>query len=258
MEPDAKQKRTRETQRLYAVIAQTLGAKIAQGEYKVGERLPSERDLAQAHSVSRPTIREAIIALEIDGLVEVRMGSGVYVTHKTPPSGTAGETDAGPFELLEARRIIESGICGLAATRISKDQVDELAAVLDEMESTLDRDVTLGEDADRRFHMLIAEATDNESLIGSVRSLWDARARSPQYRHLSTKAHAAGVVPRMDEHRAILSALRDRDPVAAQAAMQRHLSRVIDSLLTATEVEELERARVQVDEQRRRYALKNL
>jgi DNA-binding FadR family transcriptional regulator len=257
MEPERHLKRTRETQRLYAVIAQALGAKIAKGEYKVGERLPSERDLAQAHSVSRPTIREAIIALEIDGLVEVRMGSGVYVTHKTPPSGAAGETDAGPFELLEARRIIEGGICGLAATRINQEQLDELAAVLDEMATTVDRDVSLGEDADRRFHMLIAEATDNESLIGSVRALWDARARSPQYRHLSTKAHAAGVVPRMDEHRAILAALTDRDPVAAQAAMQRHLSRVIESLLTATEVEELERARVQVDEQRRRYAVKS-
>src|SRR5690348_1481108 len=101
--------------RLYEKIAQTIAADIASGKFAVGQRLPSERDLAQALDVSRPTVREAIIALELDGLVDVRMGSGVYVLHQRPPAGQAPDRDIGPFELLEARRAIEGESCALAA-----------------------------------------------------------------------------------------------------------------------------------------------
>ena len=78
-----------ETQRLYERIARTLATSIAAGEYKVGQRLPSERELATHFDVSRPTVREAIIALELDRLVEVRTGSGVYVINTEPPGGIA-------------------------------------------------------------------------------------------------------------------------------------------------------------------------
>src|SRR5690349_12503524 len=96
-----------QTGRLYEHVDQDLAAGIGRRDFKVGQRLPSERDLANTYGVSRPTIREAIIALELDGLVEVRLGSGVYVTARAPRGGQAGETDIGPFELLEARRAIE-------------------------------------------------------------------------------------------------------------------------------------------------------
>src|SRR4051812_31963066 len=112
-----------ETQRLYERIAKQLANEIAHGDYKIGQRLPSERELAQSFSVSRPTIREAIIALELDGLVDVRTGSGVYVMAKEPPSGKAGVTDIGPFELLEARRAVEGEVCALAAERINDVQL---------------------------------------------------------------------------------------------------------------------------------------
>ena len=74
-----------DTRRLYEQIAQKLARDIAIGRYDLGQRLPSERELAQAFAVSRPTVREAIIALELDGLVDVRTGSGVYVMNKKPP-----------------------------------------------------------------------------------------------------------------------------------------------------------------------------
>src|SRR5687767_14420398 len=150
-----------ETQRLYERIAQTLSSSIARGEYKIGQRLPSERELAQAFEVSRPTIREAIIALELDRLVEVRVGSGVYVTNKEPPGGKAGATDIGPFELLEARRSIEGEAAALAATRIDDAQLDVLGELLSEMRTENEHDVVLSEDADRRFHEIIAESTQN-------------------------------------------------------------------------------------------------
>ena len=76
-----------EPRRLYEQISQKLAKSIAEGRYELGQRLPSERELAQNFGVSRPTVREAIIALELDGLVEVRLGSGVYVMNKQPPSG---------------------------------------------------------------------------------------------------------------------------------------------------------------------------
>jgi len=158
-----------ETGRLYERVAQDIAGKIAAGQHVVGQRLPSERDLAQAYSVSRPTIREAIIALELDGLVEVRLGSGVYVTARLPRDGQAGEMDVGPFELLEARRAIEGEACALAAALISDDQLDELQTLVAEMQAENARDVVMSEDADRRFHMLIANATQN--------SAWSLRCR---------------------------------------------------------------------------------
>jgi DNA-binding FadR family transcriptional regulator len=242
-----------ESGRLYEKVAEELARRIAAEDYALGQRLPSERDLAQAYAVSRPTIREAIIALELDGLVEVRLGSGVYVTARLPRGGAAGAMDVGPFELLEARRAIEGESAALAAALISDEQLQELQQLVAEMQAENARDVVMSEDADRRFHMLIATATQNSAMVAAVQMLWDARARSPQTQLLSAKAHAAGVTPRIDEHAAILDSLRRRSPEAARQAMREHLTRVLDSLLAATEVHELEQARARIAAERKRY-----
>jgi DNA-binding FadR family transcriptional regulator len=240
--------------RLYERVSDDLSAQIASGAYAIGQRLPAERVLALTYSVSRPTVREAIIALELDGLVEVRMGSGVYVTSITPRGGKAAEADVGPFELLEARRAIEGEACALAAVRITDAELDALTGLIAEMHDENGRDVNRSEDADRRFHVLIAEATQNSPMVTAVEALWDARARSPQYKLLSDKAHAAGVIPRIDEHSIIVEALRTRDPERARSAMRGHLTRVLESIMEATEVHEMEQARARVAQQRRRYA----
>ncbi|MBI1684955.1 FadR/GntR family transcriptional regulator [Caulobacter hibisci] len=239
--------------RLYERVARDLASQIAEGRYAVGQRLPSERDLAQTYSVSRPTVREAIIALELDGLVEVRLGSGVYVKAQVPEQGQAGVTDIGPFELLEARRAIEAEACAMAAKRISDEALVELEGLVAEMQAENARDVDRAEDADRRFHMLIVESTQNSAMIAAVEMLWEARARSPQTQLMGVKAHAAGVIPRIDEHTAIVSALRARSPEEARDAMRRHLTRVLNSLLAATEVQELEEARARIAATRDRY-----
>lgn len=244
-----------DSRRLYEQIAQQLASAIASAEYEVGQRLPSERELAQKFGVSRPTVREAIIALELDELVEVRTGSGVYVTNREPPSGQTGFKDIGPFELLEARRAIEGESCALAATRMDDAQIAELSALIAEMRNeNQHNDVERSEDADRRFHELIATSTHNSGMVAAVQMLWEARMRSPQNRSMSLKVRARGVKPRVDEHHAIVRALKRRDPDAARAAMREHLSRVMEELLEVTEVEELERARAQVAEKRRKYS----
>lgn len=244
--------------RLYEQLAETLAARIAAGAHRVGTRLPSERDLAQAFGVSRPTVREAMIALELDGLVEVRKASGVYVRARHPTGGKAGLADIGPFELLEARRAVEGEACAMAALRMTPETTALLRRLIDEMELENARDVVMSEDADRRFHMAIVEATRNSAMIETVRSLWDARNRSPQHRLLSQKGRAAGVKPRINEHAAIVEALSLGDPVAARVAMRDHLTRVIETLLEATETEALEQARAHVAEQRQRYAAETL
>ena len=244
-----------ENQRLYERIAHELAASIARGEYKVGQRLPSERDLAQAFGVSRPTVREAIIALELDGLVEVRTGTGVFVVRAEPASGEPGARDIGPFELLEARLAIEGEACAMAAVRINDTQLATLAALVAEMREENEVDVVRSEDADRRFHELIASATENSAMIAAVQTLWDARMRSPQNRSMSAKVRAMGIKPLIDEHTAILKALKRRDAHAARSAMRDHLRRVMEATFKATEVEELERARAQIAERRKRYAV---
>ena len=151
-----------EPRRLYEQIAQQLAKAIADGKYEVGQRLPSERELAQTFDVSRPTVREAIIALELDELVEVRLGSGVYVMNRQPPGGAAGYKDIGFFELLEARRAIEGEACAMAAMRIDDAQLEQLSELIEEMRDDNRHDeILMSEDADRRFHELIASSTQN-------------------------------------------------------------------------------------------------
>jgi DNA-binding FadR family transcriptional regulator len=241
--------------RLYAQVSGDIAARIGQGDYAIGSRLPAERDLAVTYKVSRPTIREAMIALEVDGLVDVRKGSGVYVVARGPKDGQARETDIGPFELLEARRAIEGEACAIAAGQITDAELDALSDLVTEMQSeNLHGDIARSEEADRRFHLLIAEATRNSALVATVEMLWDVRARSPQTQMLARKALGAGVKPRVDEHRLILEALATRDPASARVAMRAHISRVLEALLELTEVEELARARQRVAAHRQRYA----
>lgn len=245
-EPD----QTRREGRLYERVATDVRAALASGRYAVGDRLPSERDLAAQYKVSRPTIREAIIALEVDGMVDVRTNSGVYVAALVPVGGKPSETDVGGFELLEARRLIESQVAGLAAAQIEPAAIARLHDLVEALDSG---DVAQAEMADRAFHLEIARATGNSALEMTVAMLWDTRSRSPQYKLLSEKVRAAGVLPRRSEHLRIVEALALRDPTQARCAMWDHLGRVIEALLEATEVEAVARARADVDQQRRRY-----
>src|SRR5260221_2990306 len=199
-----------ESSRLYERVASDLAAKIAAGTYPVGQRLPSERELAQSYSVSRPTVREAIFALELDGQVEVRTGSGVYVVARAPRSGHAGVTDIGPFELLEARRAIEGEAAFLAASRISDTELAEIERHLTNIVRS-PHDIAASEEADPQLLLAIARATGNNAMHATVEMLWMARARSPQYRLLSGKAHDPGVGPPTDEHTQTAEALRARD-----------------------------------------------
>lgn len=244
---------TADTRKLYQQVATAIAAAIEQGRYLPGHRVPSERDLAEEFGVSRPTVREAMIALEIRGLVETRQGSGVYVTNARPDA-PAPELDIGAFELTEARRLFEGEACALAATTITDDELTELDAILLQMIDENAYGGFTGEAADRRFHVAIAQATRNSAMVMVVENLWDLRYRSPLCAAMLERARAVGVRPLIEDHRAILDALKVRDAQQAREAMRLHLGHVIDDILTATEVEAMERARNDIAARRKEMA----
>lgn len=212
--------------RRYQGVAQELRGMMTEGHFAVGQRLPPERAIADELGAPRATVREALIALEIEGLVEVRQGSGVWV--KALPTGAAAAAlDVGPFELLQARQLLESRIAGLAAAQVGKSDI--LA-----MQAALDKETAAGGgyDSDERFHRLIAEATRNGALVATVEGLWAMRAASTLWSRLHARIFDATYRRRwLDDHAAILAALKRRDAAGAHDAMWEHLGRVRATLL---------------------------
>ena len=220
---------TVEPQRLYRQIAEQLRAAIVAGEFAVGARLPAERDLAKQLGVSRPSVREALIALEVEGWVEVRTGSGVYVlAHPGRRRGRSAvkvpPTEWGPLELIRARRVIEGEIASLAAQQAKRKHVAAIAAAVQAMKDDADRGVQPLE-GDRAFHTAIAQAADNVVLLETVQTFWDAR-RGPLFERLGDYFET---VPSwrmaIAEHETILAAIRAHDSAAARTAMQQHMDK---------------------------------
>ncbi|ASL43355.1 Putative L-lactate dehydrogenase operon regulatory protein [Burkholderia sp. AD24] len=212
-----------ETKRLYQHIADQIRSLIQSGGFAPGSRLPPERDLAQQLGVSRPSLREALIALEISGSVEIRQGSGVYVCRAAdrPVNAIAGLGES-PSELMQARAVLEGAVIVLATALITPDRLARLRETLDAMRANID-EARSPLDHDRAFHVCIAEMSGNSVLVRMVAELFDER-HSPISARLSGHAEtgqtwAAALV----EHEAIYRALEDRDPLAAQSAIRSHL-----------------------------------
>ncbi|QFU75950.1 FadR family transcriptional regulator [Halioglobus maricola] len=218
-------------QRLYLQVARQLEELIASGTFTPGKRLPAERELAAQFEVSRPTIREAMIALELAGHVEVRSGSGVYVLETTKSHDTLGLGEApGPFEILEARRLIEAEACALAAQRITPGEIATLNSLLVQMEDDSVA-VEAAELIDFEFHRTIANACGNSALTASIEWLWQLRKESEISTHFHRRVREEGSRPIVADHQRIVDALRSQDASAARDAMHGHLQRVIDNLM---------------------------
>jgi DNA-binding FadR family transcriptional regulator len=216
---------TLEPKRLYRQIAEQLRALIAKGEFAAGARLPAERDLARQLGVSRPSVREALIALEVEGWVEVRTGSGVYVQGRPRRAGAAPESaEWGPLELLRARRVVEGEIAALAAAHGRRKDVQAMSRAIEGMREQADRNAMPLED-DRAFHLAVVDACGNAVLSETVQGFWDSR-RGPIFSRLggyfeTVKSWRAAIA----EHEAIRDAIAARDAAGARAAMHAHLDR---------------------------------
>lgn len=214
-----------EPQRLYRRIADQIAALIERGEFPAGSRLPAERELARKLGVSRTSVREAIISLEIAGKVEVRVGNGIFVRPHAAGLPRQDDDGPGPFELLAARRMIEGEIAASAAKLAKRPDLAALRATLDEMRDA-DDDFVRRDAADREFHVRIAEITRNGALAHVVATLWEQR-RGELWTRIEKHFHTPELRARtVEDHAAIVDALAAGDPDAARAAMQRHLARV--------------------------------
>jgi GntR family transcriptional repressor for pyruvate dehydrogenase complex len=235
-----------QNRRLYLQIAEQLRAAIEAGEYPPGSHLPPERELSKLLGVSRTSVREALIALEIGGRVRVRVGSGVEVLApaelaaveaaepwQTDPE-LAAELDLGqdlerevpPFALLEARRLVEPEAAALAAINASDEQ---LAGIAEAYERNV-RDNLEGSrthPGDRLFHIRIAEASGNPAYALLLRHLLGHRYGT-LFQRLQALYTPADMPRRSEtEHRVLLEALMQRDAEAARQAMAAHLDAVI-------------------------------
>ena len=210
--------------RLYRVVASRIQELIRDENMRAGQRLPAERELSAKLNVSRASLREALIALELGGFVEVRGGSGVYVSEQATAEADLAEVGPGPFEVLAARRLIESEIAALAAKNATDTQIDAIMTAVVEMERD-HADRASNEQADRNFHLAIARATGNSAMVGVTEYLWAQRGslwhklkehfRTEELRLLT-----------LTDHRKILEAIASHDVVGARQAMKAHLERV--------------------------------
>jgi DNA-binding FadR family transcriptional regulator len=219
-----------ESHRLYRQIAEQLRGLIVGGEFAPGSRMPAERDLAKQLGVSRPSVREALIALEVEGYVEVRTGSGIYVQEAHVRRGAArdllnghDEAEWGPLQLMRARELVEGEVAALAARHARKAQIAAMATALAQMNEDADGGVVPRE-GDEAFHNAIAKACGNEVLCDTVRGYWNRRG--PIFARLgdhfeSPASWSAALV----EHAAVLDAIRAHEPDAARVAMQHHLKK---------------------------------
>ncbi|GAB2638940.1 FCD domain-containing protein [Vibrio panuliri] len=234
-----------EPKRLYQEIGFSLQERILKGEFKVGDRLPPERDIAEEMEVSRSVVREAIIMLELRGLVEVRKGSGVYVinipskdSQNIQASMPRSSSDIGPFELLQARQVIESEIAGFAARHITKNDIQRLRDALNSEKHNLESGVE-DYDSDELFHLVIAEASQNSVLADIANDLWLRRHESSMWRQLHSRISNNDYRKAwLLDHERILIALQKRDPEGARNAMWEHLENVKQVLFKLSDVDD--------------------
>lgn len=226
--------------RLFHKVADQILQLIADEGYGPGAKLPGERELAEQFGVSRVTVREAEVALQAQGKLTIKTGSGVFVCAGAAKQNDLPEVSA--FELTEARSLFESEAAALAASIISDEaleRLDYLVRAMDGSNPDLDPDT-----ADQAFHHLIAASANNMAVLHTIESLWRMRTEQPQVRQAHATVCAIDDSMRVEEHAAILEALKARDPAAARRAMRAHFTRLLGAMLDASAMtarQELER-----------------
>jgi DNA-binding FadR family transcriptional regulator len=215
---------------MYEQIAEQIEALIRDGTFAPGKRLPGERELADRIGISRPSLREALIALETAGLIETRVGDGTYVRADLAPTpvfplATGRDLGPGTLEQFEARRALECAAAELAAPRATAAERAVLQSCLDRMDALVAR----GENpaAEHRvFHVALVDAAHNQIFSRLVRELWRAREgamwETLRLKVENAESWRAGLVFRQQ----LMEALAARDGAAARALVEAHFHRV--------------------------------
>jgi GntR family transcriptional repressor for pyruvate dehydrogenase complex len=224
--------------RIYEHIVEQIRALIREGRWAPGDQIPPERELAERFRVSRTSVREALRALEMQGVIDSRQGGGTFVrTADTealvPPLAAAilrGRRELA--EVLEVRELIEPGIARSAASRATDEHVTELESLLERQRQCIAEGRSFVEE-DTAFHYTLARAADNHILLRLHNLILDLLRESRQsYLHVPDRPQTS-----LRGHEAILNAVKRRDPEAAYSASLEHITEVRDGILRALEAD---------------------
>ena len=215
-----------------ADIAAILRREISRGTYHVNDRLPPERRLAQQFGVARGTVREALNRLAREELVEIKPGSGTYVIRRPEDRTVEAIEHTSPLELVDARFALEPHICRLAALHGRRGDFDHIESLCRRMEAHVD-DPVLFADCDAEFHRMLAECTRNTLLVWIVDQITAVRSQE-EWTEMRRRTLDEEMIRTYNrQHRAILEALRTRQPEEAAERMKAHLETARLSLTRA-------------------------
>ncbi|MGB0928052.1 MAG: FadR/GntR family transcriptional regulator [Pikeienuella sp.] len=217
-----------------ADIAAVLRREILSGQLLCHDRLPAERAMADRHGVSRGTVREALVRLERERLVEIRPGSGTYVIHAAPPPMESPIESARPLELMDARFALEPHICRLAVLHARRADFERFETLLNQMDACGNDAVAFGE-ADSLLHTALAQSTGNNLLIWIIGQMNDVRGQGEWTRMRQLTLDPKIIAQYNAEHRQIVNAIRSRDAERAATMMKAHLETARLSLTRASE-----------------------
>jgi DNA-binding FadR family transcriptional regulator len=214
--------------RLYRQVADQLRNLIVKEHFPSGSRLPTERELALQLGISRPTVREALIALEVDGLVDIRGGSGIYVTSQaTSGANTPApmvSPVAGPFEILNARALFEGAVAEAAAIAAKAEDIAAIDTALAQM-TNAQHPSNQSMALDKAFHLAIADILNNDAITHTISDLFDQRI-NPYFEQLASYfENAKSWQDAIAEHRQIRDFIAANDGEGAKNAMRLHLQK---------------------------------
>lgn len=249
-----------ENMRLYKQVADQIASDIRSGVIAPNTKLPPERVLSERYGASRPTIREAVIALDVAGLVALHPNRGVMVV---TPDDDDGNHDDGLlkanekldlFEIIEARIVFEGEAAALAAAKRNDLDLEQLRRALAKIAEVSGEGI-VARTADADFHLTIARATGNAFVTRTVESLWRLRDASQLSAKLLKEAHKRGIKTPVDDHEKIFSAIEQGNPDLARSTMRSHLERSAATILTMFKYDAMERVEAEIAIHEKRLAI---
>ncbi len=224
-----------------AIIVRRILELIESGELKQGDKLPNEMGIVKQTEISRTSVREALSALELMGIIERVPGEGTFIASTSPLKAASSkdlllkfledtENVNGSFEALEARVALEPSVALMAARRAEPEDIENMDAILEKMEKSIkDNETGVFLDLDYEFHLAIAKATQNDVLLEMNKQLLEL-ANLHMWR--TFKINLGLLKPTLDAHRKILGAIKKRDPKKAEFYAEVHLLHFFNEIIT--------------------------
>lgn len=237
--------------KLYRELANLIASEITERGLGYGDRLPTERDLASKFGVSRPTVREALIALELMGVIEPTQGVGIIVTGQKMRLPQANFLEVSQCDLIEARRLVGGEIAALAAAVAKAEEVRQLQAICDDpVPNEFDRVYVI----DHKIHHFLGQIVKNGALSAQISLLWDV----PNSASISHHPYASSV--RVEDvrsmYRSVVEMIGQGNPKGARLAYHRAIEQILDHLLEQNEIREVDNAMKRAAERRNAFKQK--